>query len=137
MSESANAPAKEVEAAREAFEREFERFARFIGSAASSTPLTLSEAEGEQRALSELRTRHLGKKSPIASAKKLIGRVPADERASFGQLVQKTEAAFGQSLNDGEAALKAIIEAARTARDTIDVTIPGRRPRQGTCIRSP
>ena len=131
MSESANAPAKEVEAAREAFEREFERFARFIGSAASSMRLTLSEAEGEQRALSELRTRHVGKKSPIASAKKLIGRVPPEERAQFGQLVQKTEAAFGQSLDDVEAALKSIIEAARTARDAIDVTIPGRRPRQG------
>ncbi|HEY5839017.1 MAG TPA: phenylalanine--tRNA ligase subunit alpha [Pyrinomonadaceae bacterium] len=131
MSESANAPAKEVEAAREAFEREFERFARFIGSAASPMRLTLSEAEGEQRALSELRTRHLGKKSPIASAKKLIGRVSPEERAGFGQLVQKTEAAFTQSLDDVEAALKAIIEAARTARDAIDVTIPGRRPRQG------
>jgi phenylalanyl-tRNA synthetase alpha chain len=131
MSESANAPAKEVEAAREAFEREFERFARFIGSAVSSVRLTLSEAEGEQRALSELRTRHLGKKSPIASAKKLIGRVSAEERASFGQLVQKTEAAIAQSLDDAEAALKSIIEAARTSRDAIDVTIPGRRPRRG------
>src|SRR5688500_16304699 len=131
MIESENAPAKEVDAAREAFEREFERFARFIGSAASSVHLTLPEAEGEQRALSELRTRHLGKKSPIASAKKLIGRVPPEERASFGQLVQKTGAAFAQSLDDVEAALKSIIEAARTARDEIDVTIPGRRPRQG------
>jgi phenylalanyl-tRNA synthetase alpha chain len=131
MSESANAPAKEVEAAREAFGREFERFARFIGSAAPAVRLTLSEAEGEQRALSEMRTRHLGKKSPIASAKKLIGRVPPEERASFGQLVQTIEAGITQSIVDVEAALKAIIEAARTARDAIDVTIPGRRSRQG------
>ena len=127
MSDRANAPAKEVESAREAFEREFERFARFIGSAESGARVSLAEAESELRVLGELRTRHLGKKSVLAGAKKMIGRVPAEARASFGQLVQKTEAAIA----DAEAALKATIEAARTARESIDVTIPGRRPRQG------
>ncbi len=124
-------PTRQVEEAAAAFDRDFKRFVFLRGDVSLSKPLTLSEAEGEQRALSELRTRHLGKKSPIASAKKLIGRVSAEERASFGQLVQKTEANFAQSLDDAEAALTSIIEAARTARDAIDVTIPGRRPRQG------
>ncbi|HEY8203386.1 MAG TPA: hypothetical protein VIF81_01545, partial [Pyrinomonadaceae bacterium] len=131
MTESANAPAKEVEAAREAFEREFERFARFIGSGMSAARLSLSDAEAELRSLNDLRTRHVGKKSAIAASKKLIGRVPAKERAAFGQLVQQTEATIAQSVEDAERSLKAIIEAARTAREAIDVTVPGRRPRQG------
>lgn len=121
-------PAQEVESARNAFEQEFQRFADL---AADRSALQLDGAQRELDALRALRTRHLGKKSAVAASKKLIGRVPAEERASFGQLVQKTQAAIAQSLDDAEAALKSIIEAARTSRDAIDVTIPGRRPRRG------
>jgi phenylalanyl-tRNA synthetase alpha chain len=131
MSDSTNAPAKEVEAAREAFEREFERFARFIDSGTPTAGIDLSEAEAERRALNDLRTRHLGKKSAIAAAKKLIGRVAAEERASFGQLVQQTEAAITKSIEEADQSLRELIEFARAARDSIDVTIPGRRPRPG------
>ena len=118
-------PTQEVEAARSAFEHEFERFANL------ASVVAMDGAERGLEALREMRTRHLGKKSAIAASKKLIGRVPSEDRASFGQLVQKTEAVITQSIVDVEAALTAIIEAARTARDAIDVTIPGRRPRQG------
>jgi phenylalanyl-tRNA synthetase alpha chain len=124
-------PAKEVDRAGEAFEREFERFARFIRNDPSTAALGLGDAETELRALNELRTRHLGKKSEIAAAKKLIGRVPAEERAAFGQLVQTTEAAMAESIARAEESLSAIIKSARTAREAIDVTMPGRRPRQG------
>ena len=126
-----DAPAKEVDLASEAFEREFERFARFIRNDSSAVTLGLSDAEQELRALQDLRTRHLGKKSAIAGAKKLIGRVAAEDRAAFGQLVQKTEAAMTESIETAEESLNAIIKSARTAREAIDVTIPGRRPRQG------
>ena len=121
-------PLQAVETAREAFEREFERFARFTGASAD---VSLKEAEAEQRALGELRTKHLGKKSAIAAAKKLIGKVAPEERASFGQLVQQTEAKISDSLVSVEEALKAQIERVRIARESIDVTIPGRRPRPG------
>src|SRR5947207_737115 len=131
MSDRANDAAQEVESAREAFEREFERFARFIGADSSSVQLSLTEAQAELRALSDLRTKHLGKKSAIAGSKKLIGRVPPEERASFGQLVQQTEAAITASLDQADQSLKSLIEAARIARERIDVTLPGHRPRQG------
>lgn len=121
-------PNQEVEAAREAFEREFERFARFTGR---GMPISLNDATAEQRALAELRTRHLGKKSAIAGAKKLIGKVATEERASFGQLVQHTEASIAQRIDETEQSLKSLIEAARSERERIDVTIPGRRPRPG------
>jgi phenylalanyl-tRNA synthetase alpha chain len=123
-------PKEQVIAAREAFEREFERFVRFTGAGAE-TRVSLAEAESEQRALGELRTRHAGKKSAIAACKKLIGRVQAEERSSFGQLVQRTEAAIAEGLDQVEERLKAVIETARSERDSIDVTIPGRRPRPG------
>ena len=124
-------PKLQVEAARKAFEQDFERFARFIGDPSGLSELDLESAVVEDRALGELRTRHLGKKSALAATKKLIGRVLAEERAAFGQLVQATEAALVQSLDQAEQNLKTHIENERTARESIDVTMPGRRPRSG------
>lgn len=124
-------PKQAVEEAQRVFEREFERFDSFASSTALTKPLTLAELEAEQRALAELRTRHAGKKSSIATAKKLIGRVPPEQRAAFGQLVQQTEASITQQIEGAEASLKSLIEAARAARESIDVSIPGRRPRPG------
>jgi phenylalanyl-tRNA synthetase alpha chain len=124
-------PGVQVEAARKAFEQEFERFARFAGGATSAAGLSLDQAESEQRAVSELRTRHLGKKSALAACKKLIGGVAPEERASFGQLVQNTEAGIVQKIEQVEATLKHLIHAFRADRESIDVTIPGRRPRRG------
>ncbi len=124
-------PQGQVEAARKAFEQEFERFARFTGESADLSSLDLDQAVVEERTLAELRTRHLGKKSELAGVKKLIGRVAAEERAAFGQLVQTTEAEVVQSLGLAEETLKRHIEQQRTARESIDVTLPGRRPRHG------
>ncbi|MBC8028966.1 MAG: phenylalanine--tRNA ligase subunit alpha [Pyrinomonadaceae bacterium] len=124
-------PNDAVEAARKAFEQEFERFAAFAGDGSPLTGLNLDQAEAEHRALAELRTKHLGKKSALAASKKAIGRVSADDRAAFGQLVQRTEAAIGESLEQAEETLRTAIQVARTERERIDVTIPGRRPRRG------
>jgi phenylalanyl-tRNA synthetase alpha chain len=131
MTGSEKDPAQQVEAAREAFEREFERFVRFTGDSADRTRPSLLEAEGERHALAELRTRHTGKKSALAACKKLIGRVQPEERASFGQLVQRTETAIAVALDGVEDRLRTFIEAARIERESVDVTIPGRRPRSG------
>jgi phenylalanyl-tRNA synthetase alpha chain len=124
-------PKQDVEAARIAFEADFERFDVFTQPDALSKATALSELEVEQRALTDLRTRHLGKKSAIAAAKKLIGRVPAEARATYGQLVQQTESTITKSIDEAELSLKSLIETARTERESIDVSIPGRRPRQG------
>src|SRR6187397_545649 len=128
MSES---PEQQVEAARKAFEQEFERFAPFVNDPSALANRGLEAVVVEQRALIDLRTRHLGKKSALAATKKLIGRVAPEERAAFGQLVQATEAALVQSLDQAEQNLKTHIENERTARESIDVTLPGRRPRSG------
>jgi phenylalanyl-tRNA synthetase alpha chain len=116
--------------AREAFEREFGRFARFRGGA-EAEGLSLPEAEALLRELSELRTRHTAKKSALASLKKLIGRVPAEERAEFGQAVQRLEAEVAAALEEVESTLRARATEARAERERVDVTLPGRRPRRG------
>ena len=67
-------PESQVEAARKAFEQEFERFVPFVDDPSALTKLDLETVVAEQRALADLRTRHLGKKSALAATKKLIGR---------------------------------------------------------------
>ncbi len=130
-SEKDQEPTQQVEAARKAFEQEFERFACFTGPSANLTDLNLEQAIAEQRLLAELRTRHLGKKSALAASKKLIGRVLPERRASFGQLVQSIEGELTQVLDETERNIKNYIEAERTTLESIDVTLPGRRPRRG------
>jgi phenylalanyl-tRNA synthetase alpha chain len=124
-------PKLQVEAARKAFEQEFERFANLTENSATLSALDLSSAEAEQRAIADLRTRHLGKKSALAAGKKMIGRVSQNERASFGQLVQQNEADITAKIDQAEQTLRGHVESARTAHEAIDVTLPGRRPRRG------
>src|SRR5918997_961965 len=95
-------PQAQIDLIYKAFEQDFERFAPFIDTPAT---LGLEQAVAEQRALGELRTRHLGKKSALAAAKKLIGRVAPEERAAFGQLVQSAEAALVQAVEKAEQTL--------------------------------
>ncbi|MCA1633416.1 MAG: phenylalanine--tRNA ligase subunit alpha [Acidobacteria bacterium] len=120
----------QVEAVSEAFEQEFGRFARF-GKGAESAGFALGDAEASLRELSDLRTRHTGKKSALSSLMKLVGRVPAGERAAFGQLVQQLRAKVEAELEEAEAGLKNLIASARVERERIDVTLPGHRPRRG------
>jgi len=131
MTESTNQedPKTQVEAARKAFEQEFERFARLTDASAQS--LSLADAEIEQRGLADLRTRHLGKKSTLSVSKKLIGKVTPVQRAAFGQLVQQAEAEIIQRISAAEECVNSLLQIARGERERIDVTLPGRRPRRG------
>ena len=115
-----------VESVRSAFAAEFEPFAN-----AGVEAMSLDEAEASLRELGELKVRHTGKKSGIANAKKLIGKVAAEERSDFGKLVQSVEKEIAESLENAEAALTSHIDRLRTERERIDVTIPGRRPAGG------
>jgi phenylalanyl-tRNA synthetase alpha chain len=128
-SKSPEDPRAQVETARRAFEQEFERFVRLTDT--SVPALSLADAEAEQKALADLRTRHMGKKSALAACKKLIGKVAADERAAFGQLVQQAEAEITQRVTTADETLSSLLQSAHRERDRIDVTLPGRRPRQG------
>jgi phenylalanyl-tRNA synthetase alpha chain len=125
-------PRLQIDAARKAFEQEFERFAGLMEDASSRfTALALPGPESVLRDLAELRIRHLGKKSNLAAGKKMIGRISPNERASFGQLVQQIEADITGKVERAEQFLRTLVESERTAREAIDVTLPGRRPRRG------
>ncbi len=115
-----------VESARQAFRDDFSPL-----ETSSTEGLSLVDAEAQLRQLSELKVRHTGKKSALAEAKKLIGKVAAEERADFGKLVQSVEAEITSSIAETDSKLTARIEQLRTERDALDVTIPGRTSRAG------
>ena len=115
-----------AEDARNAFRTEFVRFADL-----SLDGNDLSGAEALLREVSELKIKHTGKKSAIAKAKNLIGMVSAEERGEFGQFVQSVEKEIVESIEAAESKLKEFISKAKTERERLDVTLPGRRPRTG------
>ncbi len=119
---------QQVEKISKAFNREFERFADFR---TEINGLDLADAESLHGKLAEFKIKQTGKKSEIASAKKLIGRVAAEERGAFGQFVQTVEKEIVAAIDEVENNLKNFIAEAKIERERIDVTLPGNRPREG------
>ncbi len=117
-----------VEQIRESF---VTAFAGFEYLRAEIKDLTLTDAESLVRDLAELKNRHSGKKSEIANAKKLIGRVAAEERGAFGQLVQTVEREITGAVETVETNLRDYINRRKIERERLDVTLPGTRPREG------
>ena len=122
-------PAKQLELISEALQTELNRFSNV--QARTRATISLPEAEKQLQELKDVRTKFLGKKSGFASLKKLIGRLPSEERAAFGQEIQQKEDEFVQGFDKEEALRKSSIEGARIESESLDVTIPGRRPRPG------
>src|SRR3954470_2051013 len=120
----------QIASVREAFEREFGRFARFRAYEGTES-LKLDEAEALLREAKELTTRHTAKKSAVSQLMKLVGRVPAEERARFGQVIQQLDKEIRGALGDVGVALVGRIQLLKTERERVDVTLPGRRPRRG------
>src|SRR5437870_3416850 len=92
---------------------------------------SLSDAEVALQALHALKIKYTGKKSALAEAKRAVGLAPAEDRATFAQQVQAAEKEIVSRIEVAESRLNEFISAAKTERDRLDVTIPGRRPRKG------
>ncbi len=121
-----NEQKEQVEKIREAFNQDFGRFSNL-----NLDSLNLADAENLQRELAEFKVKHTGKKSQIADAKKLIGKVSPEQRGEFGQFVQSVEREIVSAIEEVENKLKAFITEAKIAKEAIDVTLPSRRPRVG------
>ncbi|MCA1850372.1 MAG: hypothetical protein LC672_04850, partial [Acidobacteria bacterium] len=106
---------EQLEAVREAFEREFERFAGFR-TGTGTAGLTLGDTESALRDLADLRTRHTGRKSTLAALKKMIGRVPPEERGAFGQRVQQLEGGRVEAIDEAARMLEERAAARRVKR---------------------
>lgn len=119
---------KELELIREAFAADIDQLMDGHADIGSISPET---AASMARELNGLKTRHTGKKSALAEAKKLIGKLPEEDRSAFGQMVQTIERELSETIRIAEENLDGVIASAKIEKERIDVTLPGRRAAVG------
>jgi len=95
------------------------------------TSASLEDSAKHLLEVRNLRIKYLGKKSELAIQRKLIRSIDPHRRGEAGSSIQKFEQTINQRIDDKERTLKTSIEKTRTDRESIDVTIPGRRSRPG------
>ena len=81
----------------------------------------------EIKALDELRIKYLGKKGELTAILKQMGKLSAEERPVIGQLANKVRADIEETLNNKLAAIKADAQAEKIAKESIDITLPGKK----------
>lgn len=83
-------------------------------------------------ALTALRDKYVGRKSGLLAAeKKRIGSIPADERAAFGRQVNEINAEVEAEIARLAEQFAAQAQTTALERETVDITLPGTRPKQG------
>lgn len=91
----------------------------------------LQEAvSGEQ--LRELKVKYLGKKGSISEISKSMGKLQPEERPKAGQLVNELRQALEQNLARRQQELADKMLQAQLAKETVDVTLPGRPLKLGS-----
>jgi phenylalanyl-tRNA synthetase alpha chain len=88
-------------------------------------------AAGDLRALDDVRVRYLGKSGEFTARLKQLGKLPADERKSAGQAINRAKQSLQSALEARKAELEAAELARRLASEKIDVTLPGRNADRG------
>jgi phenylalanyl-tRNA synthetase alpha chain len=84
------------------------------------------EAADNLDALDQIRVSYLGKKGELTSLLKTLGTLPAEERKSAGQDINRAKQDVQQALEARKASLKAAALQTKLASERIDVTLPGR-----------
>ncbi len=87
----------------------------------------IAAAEGEQT-LDALRVRFLGKKGELTAILKQMGGLSTEERPFVGALANEVRGELEQAVAARAGALAASAQARRLAAETIDVTLPGKKP---------
>ena len=91
----------------------------------------LANAAGEE-AVQELRVKYLGKKGELTGIMKGIGALPPEERPALGQIVNVVRDQLEEQVETALLRVREARKAARLKEERVDVTLPGRRPLQGT-----
>src|SRR5579875_4132715 len=83
------------------------------------------------KALEDWRVEFLGKKSPLTQLSRQMGSFDAETRPMVGSLINQVRGELQQSFEDVKKAVEEQMLKDRFAKETIDVTLPGRRPVRG------
>ena len=89
------------------------------------------EATDSLDGLDQIRVSYLGKKGELTSLLKTLGSLPAEERKTAGQDINKAKQAVQQAIEARKSSLQQAALEARLASERIDVTLPGRGQTNG------
>ena len=84
------------------------------------------EAASDLDLLDQIRISYLGKKGELTSLLKTLGTLPAEERKSAGQDINRAKQDVQQALEARKLSLRAAALQAKLVSERIDVTLPGR-----------
>lgn len=76
--------------------------------------------------LEQWRVTYQGKKSEFAQSRKQVGKLPPEERKTFGQVVNALTGELEQAFQARKAAIAAAEQEATLRRQSVDVTLPGK-----------
>jgi phenylalanyl-tRNA synthetase alpha chain len=86
---------------------------------------------GDEKSLESLRVHYLGKKGTLTALLKNLGHLPAAERPAAGEVINIAKRQVQEALDARKSALITTSLSEQLARETIDVTLPGRRQSAG------
>ena len=89
------------------------------------------EALDTPKALEEFRVRLLGKKGEVTELLRGMGALPAEERPQMGQLINQLRSELESALSERECAMAALLKEKQLKEETLDVTLPGTKAKQG------
>ncbi|UCB54481.1 MAG: phenylalanine--tRNA ligase subunit alpha [Thiotrichales bacterium] len=84
------------------------------------------EAADNLDALDQIRVAYLGKKGELTALLKTLGKLPAEERKSAGQDINRAKQEVQQAIDVRKGSLQQAALEAKLAAERIDVTLPGR-----------
>lgn len=82
--------------------------------------------------IEQVRVQFFGKTGLFSQQLKQLGKLPPEERKSFGQQINQIKQTLLGALNEQQEALQQAAAAEKLASETIDVTLPGRAKPQGS-----
>lgn len=100
--------------------------------ATAAEALAAINAAQDDAALEALRIEYLGKKGKVRAFFQEMGKLPADQKAAAGQVVNEARQAIEDSLQARKQAFKASQFADLDQKEWLDVTAPGLRQTRGT-----
>lgn len=100
-------------------------------AALTSEALDLVAKAEDLAALDHLRVEYLGKKGHITALLKGLGKLSNEERPAAGAKINEAKQQVSDKINERKAALEQAAIADKLARETIDVTLPGRTAAAG------
>lgn len=96
------------------------------------TALAEIEAAASLAVLEDARVRFLGRKGHLTEVLRGLGTLTPEERPAMGQLANVVKDAVTQALDTRKDALESTELAGKARQESVDITLPGRRPNQGT-----